>query len=470
LGRGTVIEVHEIGSKREARIDFGYTRVWRPLTELEQVAAAPISSAPAAGSPAPMVVEARKPAPLPRPALTGPRVVIPDCDQVTARNSITALRLGQVMESDVEHLSVGLDGIVGTLKAAVQATLGGDPRAMLVEGSWGAGKTHALTLLQALALRKGICTARVILDGISISLAEPTTLLEAALNSLRMGTERSSDGSLDLLRRAMSKAHRSELSSRGVSILSKVLDCLPDGTLDDPEISQVIEEYFCLAIPSGAANLKLRSRGIRTAPLPILRPTRLVERPRAVATLLAEWARFVSVLGYRGLLLVIDELDVDFAAALSRTAAARAKMDRRTLLIQELANLGNDSRSLPLLVAFASAPAEGDIPAEMDPGEILREAYEDRLIYVQVPAPSDHQMTELLGKLASRYVAAYPDAKAALGERQLRDLAVGLGKRHRRLTNPVPRSYVRMALEVFDVISAGGQQPASVLAALESGR
>ena len=71
------------------------------------------------------------------------------------------------------------------MEQAIIAAARRQPQSVPVEGSWGAGKTHLLTLLTRLAAEQRLATATVILDGEGVTLSEPMGLMEAILGSLR---------------------------------------------------------------------------------------------------------------------------------------------------------------------------------------------------------------------------------------------------------------------------------------------
>ncbi|MEM2890694.1 MAG: hypothetical protein QW358_05105, partial [Candidatus Hadarchaeum sp.] len=86
---------------------------------------------------------------------------------------------------------------------------------------------------------------------------------------------------------------------------------------------------------------------------PILKASRVAERFKAFRELLINWANFATVMGATGLLIIFDELDVEYAYTNWRTQYCAQLRERRHLLLSELKHV-NDA---PLALAFASVPS-----------------------------------------------------------------------------------------------------------------
>ena len=169
LGAGTIVEVHARGGYVGARVDFGYLTDWVPATELGIDTA---SFRPSRN----MGDES--------PEEAAPTATLSDA-VVNARRGVLALKLGQVLEQHVLQLSTGTDTVQRKLETIVSRAVKLQAQAVLIEGAWGSGKTHLLTMLRAIATSKGMATASVILDGDDVRLSEPMRLMAAALESLR---------------------------------------------------------------------------------------------------------------------------------------------------------------------------------------------------------------------------------------------------------------------------------------------
>lgn len=140
LGNGTVVAVCAKGGQDGAEVDFGYMT--------ERISAAELGAQFADG------VESIPPD-LPIPEGGGHSELrdlsqMPN-DQVDARRGVLALKLGQVLEEHVLQLSTGTEKVQADLEAIVSRALQRQACSVLIEGAWGSGKTHVLTMLSAIA-------------------------------------------------------------------------------------------------------------------------------------------------------------------------------------------------------------------------------------------------------------------------------------------------------------------------------
>jgi len=162
LGWGTVKRVLQKGSKEEVWVDFGYTKEYLPPEELQSSGLQPKpGSAPELGSQGAKSNVAQEENRLISEGndgacpLTG-TLHLTFGSQTDARRGVIALRLGQILESQVYQLSVGTQELEARLKGQVEMAVLQRPSFVLVEGAWGGGKTHALTLLKAIAGAAGL--------------------------------------------------------------------------------------------------------------------------------------------------------------------------------------------------------------------------------------------------------------------------------------------------------------------------
>jgi len=160
-------------------------------------------------------------------------------------------------------------------------------------------------------------------------------------------------------------------------------------------------------------------------------------------------------MGAHGLVVVLDELDVEYASTAYADRASWGRRARRRALLERMENMS--AAQCPLLIAFASAPAGPGVGSEDDAVEDVREAFGSRLIHLKAPNPSEEDLKQLLATLTSLYETAYPDKTLGLVGRRATSLFGGLYASYRRSPNPVPRHFVRTALEAFDLLTVGEQ-------------
>jgi len=471
FGNGVITAVDEVGARARwrAHVDFEYTKVWVVFAALQLLPAevpaavkqeeSPVLGAPQVGG---ATTDSRGMSVPTRVEGEVRDVIVLGGSEADARMGISALRLGQVLDSQALQLSVGTERIQTRLKEALARAQSERPTCLLVDGAWGRGKTHALTLLVALARRENMAVASAVMDGIAVSLSEPMLLMEEIASSLRVPGSAVGDSLGQLLRRAKRDGKISTLRAQGALTVADALDGLPAAAFDDPEGLQCIEDYFSFALLPTQVKAKLRLLGYEMlSAAPSLRARAVDDRPRAFSVMLRNWAQFLSVMGARGLLVVLDELDVEYAASAGFDRPSLKLRARRRALLEQLRTLSQ--HRAPLLVAFASAPAGPDVQTENDAVQDVREAIGPDLIYLRAADPSAEDLKELLSRLAVLYDAAYPATRLGLPPQRVNELATGILVRYRRMPDSVPRHFVRMAIEAFDLLAVGGQSFEDVL-------
>ena len=269
-----------------------------------------------------------------------------------------ALRLGQVLESQVSQLSVGTGRLESTLQAEVEKVAAQKPAFVLIEGVWGGGKTHVLTLLQTFARRAGFTTSAIVMDGVGLSLSEPMQLMEEMLSSLVFPKALGVLNLGELMRKVVKGGKIPTVRVKGAPDLAGLLEKLPAAAFDDPEALGLIQDYLSLSLSASQAKQKLRLLGFN-AQLPTIRMSKVEDRAHAFFVLVRNWANLLSAAGSRGLLLVLDELDVEYASTAFRDLSSAERKGRRKTLLLQMKQI--TKQKAPLLVAFASAPG-GEVP------------------------------------------------------------------------------------------------------------
>ena len=423
-GDGVVVAVDP---HRGVSVDFGYVVAWVPLRELERPDAVERSLEETPDAPPP------PPVGTPLPSLSE--------DIVAARRAVLALKLGQVLEENVHELSIGTDDIRAEMEQAVIASVRRQPQSVLVEGSWGAGKTHLLTLLTGLATERGLATATVILDGEGVTLSEPMGLMEAVLGSLRYPGEVAPCGVARRLADLRRRRTNGDLWQSVGWRIAEAIDRIPHGALDDPEAMEVLEDYFMLALAPTRARERLRQLHYRIG-LPPLKARRLEERPERFCELLKGWAGFCALTGAKGLVVVFDEVDVEYAMCFGRL---------RSSLLEAFDDLLRES--CPILLAFGSAPASDDVGDVNDAVQDLAGSITG-MRRIEAPRPSVEQTKKLGVRLQDLYARAYPRRMSGIDPHRIRGRIERFAEHHHDETlDPTPRGFVRGTLELLDITS-----------------
>lgn len=436
LGKARIVRVTPRGGEPGVWADFGYLQEWVPSAALRLV---DVSDSSADGAASPVL-------PLP---WGGPDVELIKKDVVDARRAVLALKLGQVPDDHVLDLSIGTDEERRTLVGTIDAVCQGRPSSILLKGPWGTGKTHLLTMLRALAANSGLATASVILDGDGVSLSDPMRLMAEILGSLRLPGE---SVPIDVITTTLPRLRRRFSSDFTREDDDRILDAVfrvPPSAFDEPEVTDVLSDYFMLSLSAAQANQKLRQLDHRFTLGP-LTARRTDQRADRFCELLRGWASLCS-LSVKGLVVVLDELDVEYYHTMRDTRQNIQRRKNRRALLEAFGRLLN-YESMPLLLAFGVAPATDDVGEENDAVENLR-YYVKGTIEIEAPIPDLDQMRLLGRRLLEQYARAYPDRMDRVDRKKMHQLIDDFAERHQSGLDPIPRTFVRGTLERLDVAS-----------------
>ena len=168
--------------------------------------------------------------------------------------------------------------------------------------------------------------------------------------------------------------------SRARPDLSGFLEKLPAAVFDDAESLGHIQDYLSLSLSATQAKQRLKQLGYNASRFPTIRVSKVEERTHAFCVLVRNWAN-----------LAVGSRLPRFAAGSGRTrcgvriylvprSASIGRKERRKQLLTDMKEMIRQKASL--IVAFASAPAGGDIQPEDD-------AVEDILwVFGEVPSPT----------------------------------------------------------------------------------
>ena len=432
FGRGTVIE--DDPHRRRVRVDFGWMQDWVSYDE----------SGLRDHRPRHRVAEGR-------PADTTRRGGWSN-DVVDARRAILALKLGQVLKENVVELSTGTDDTQRVLEEKVAATARGQPGSILFKGSWGSGKTHLLTLLAALAAERRLATASVILDGEGVRLSEPMSLMRSILGSLCYPDELVPGSVIERLRELRRSGNRVEIQRGSGWRIRTAVFGTPMRAFDEPEVADVLDEYLTMSIPATQAKERLRILLGHRAQLPPMNAQRVDERVERFCELLGGWAEICTLTGANGLVVVFDEVDVEYASTLGRSRGAVERRRLRSALLGALSRPLNPKRQTPLLIAFGSAPATDDIGEGNDAVlDIMRSIR--GITSIEAPTPNLAETRELGRRLLDLYLRAHPDQDGTIDRQELEQCIDNFALEHQQRLDPIPRAFVRGTLERLDVVS-----------------
>jgi len=371
--------------------------------------------------------------------------------EVNARRAIVALRLGQVLESHVAELSVGLDKAIGQIGKTLDQAQKQKAAFVMVEGAWGGGKTHILTLLTGTAAKRGFACSSIVLDGFGVTLSEPKQLMGSIIGSLRFPGDVLPGGIANHLARAKHQDAIDQLNRQGSRILHTALMKLPQAVFADSDAVHIIEDYMSLSLPPARAASQLMQLGYGRIALPALLSQGVSAGFMRFGDLLSDWAQLCVVFGFRGLVVVLDELDVEYAKTIRVSQQSTIRRNRRSHLFEVMRSLRKDR--VPLVLAFASAPAGGGVEQEHDAVYDIPHLLGGVDQSIQAHIPNKEDIRNLCRKVITLYGQAYPNSFSDMGEYRVQSIANQLVEWYGLQINPVPRNLVRSVLEVLDVTS-----------------
>ena len=434
FGEGQVVTVTPRGGKSGAQVDFGYMKDWVSFEEMGLTEeTGPLSGITPDG---------------PTSVFEGISIPPLTNDAVDARRAILALKLGQVLEENIVELSTGNDDIQESLEQTIAAASRRQPRSILFKGSYGSGKTHLLTMLTALSAKHELATASVILDGEGVTLSEPMSLMEALLGSLRYPGESAPSGITQQLA-DLRRRHELPYIRHRVGRIADALLQTPRDIFEEPEGMEVLEEYFTMRLSATQAREEIRQRIYRGVHLPPMRAQSVKDRADRFCDLLGDWAEFCASTGAKGLVVIFDEVDVEYASTLRDSRQDKEQRQRRSRFLCAISKLLKE-REAPLLLAFGSASASADVKEENDAVLDLKRRIAG-MDEIEAPRLGLEQTRELGRRLQTLYARAYPARMSKVDQRKLERIINEFARTHQEGLDPIPRSFVRGTLERLDV-------------------
>jgi hypothetical protein len=379
-----------------------------------------------------------------------------------AWQSIEALRLGVVPFSLAEAYTVGREAEVASLRRLLEQRQG----MRVLFGDYGHGKTHLLDLLEHLARKEGFVTARGTLDPAEVPPSHPLRLYRALVSGMRCpdAPDASPLQILDRLRE--SREHLGPTGSRHSRFLTPALAARAQGSELFPQLLDYVHGH---EVDIDDLNRQMGWHGIASQPLLKLSDFRTFGR--VYAHLVGTWAAWCKDAGYKGLVVLLDEvervsaLDAEhhrlaeqvlrhYAAVvlapqhLAFDPESRDAMYRGGQRVhQELPLRFADDQPLALVMALTPAP---EVEA------LLQRIIAAKGIRIDLPALERRLHGALLDRVVDRYRAAYPDfAPSAAEVARLREQVLAAHQDD----DASPRRIVRATVSLLDGLRLERRSP-----------
>ena len=327
--------------------------------------------------------------------------------QFGARQALEALRFGLVPRQALEELTLGYEHLNGWIVGRLPDRHENKPQVSAILGPFGTGKSHTMAVIRHVAQREGYVTAHVEVDGKHVSLSEPGKLLYSLWGTLSGADWHSSTPLLDLYVQASRAGHvPPSIAPHGIDRIrhnfAVARHLLRTGKLDEhgyalDALLSSSEEFTASAINQQIGSVY---EGSEQFVVKMMIGRKVLDRPYDLIESLAGHAVIAQLAGYRGLIVTVDEFEVE------RAALTTKGYERVAWLIKVLTDYlqGNtDHRSAPLGIFFATvgeASHIGDTVIEQMLAGVEGDDYELE------PWPSD-ELQDLAERIHTLYRRAY---------------------------------------------------------------
>jgi len=326
------------------------------------------------------------------------------------RQAVEALRFGLVPYAMLDELTLGYDALRAWIRNRLPDAHDDTPQVSAVFGPFGAGKSHMMAVIRHVAEQSGYLTARVEVDGNAVSLAEPAKLLHALWGTLRGDGFLSSTPLLDLYVVAAKAGRRAPtIAPRGIDRPRTnylfIAEALLRGRALD-EYSHMLEEVLSSSPLGRVGSMHVLlglSQAIRNGEVATFKPmigTTVEHRPYDFVETLAGHATVAQLAGYRGIVLTIDEFEVDRSLL---TPAKQERLVRLLRVLQQYLDGETGHRAAPLALFFATVGEEGHTGDKVIENLI---GAEPEARYDLQPWPPE-ELHRLAGKIDRLYTVAY---------------------------------------------------------------
>lgn len=283
-----------------------------------------------------------------------------DSDRLGQARTLEALRFGLVPSEGLPELTLGYEEWKRWLHEILPMERQNKPTVAEIVGPFGSGKSHFMSVVRHVAQEAGFLTCSVEVDGRRVSLCDPSALLFALWSSLSGKELTSATPLLDLYVKAVEAGRPAPCIAR--TGIDRVRDNYQAIKLlaRHKRLDQFREQLDCVLSSESTYTPSQVNQEIRRDPE--LRPLsiqvrgmigrNLDERPHDFVECLVGNATVATLAGYRGLVITIDEFEVEWNLA----------PDKWTRVRQLLEALGDylggrlEYHPTSLAVFFASVP------------------------------------------------------------------------------------------------------------------
>lgn len=270
------------------------------------------------------------------------RAAVLEVDQFRAQQTLEALRVGVVPVQDAENLTIGLETERVTLNRALERSKERSGDVLAVIGDYGFGKSHFIELAARRALHNNFLAATASLDLVEVPPGKAHKIYEALVTSLRYpdGEER---GLRPLIKKALENP----------AVIARFVEDCPREPKTCPLAAALPALQDCPSETAFEQMIQWLSGQIRPQPemkTCLKKPPTLYtagETARQYSYLLTGISKLATMLGYSGLVALIDESE--HYSLLRATQRERADSFFKAMIVSAL-GLNNErinARDIP---------------------------------------------------------------------------------------------------------------------------
>jgi hypothetical protein len=289
--------------------------------------------------------------------------------KINEQRCINALRFGLVPNEYIEQLTLGFEDLEKwVLSTFPDSNQSKNQVVHQIVGRFGEGKSHTMSVIRHIAIREGYLVARVEVDGNRVSLSNPQSFLYSLLNTI---SGKNLEPVMPLLNLYLKAIHEGfsapTIAPRGIDrirtiykliqlldsyryryiensdyLLDSVLTCSDEITAS--EVKKIILDETRGIIDHWSINL-----------YPMI-GQKVIDRPHDFVECIVGTAIIAKLAGYKGLIITIDEFEVESALLATKDKMKRAT-DTLMLLLEYLIG-STEYIDSSLGIYFATVPEE----------------------------------------------------------------------------------------------------------------
>jgi hypothetical protein len=371
-------------------------------------------------------------------------------DRLTARRALEALRFGVVPTVAIEDVTSLRGPLLSTCRQLVGPHAFG-LRGLVVEGEYGYGKTHVLRYLQERALKRGYATSFVEIDD-PLRASRFHRLYGATVGNTRVKDYPGSVGFRPLLWHLFNDDARSSSLAKGATRwpLNTALRILRRCFSEREHLDAVEDNIWAWISGAPITATMVRGSMLRTGESP---PSTIKLYDVDFQRVLTQWTQLLTHLGYKGWLLLLDEVENVTLPGTSISTRSNAYRGLDFLLEAKIANFAVVCAITPQ----ARLDIENDLAANpwLPAGRILAhtvaqptEDTDQMVVHASLHSPSPGELVQIGAKIRDIHAKANGwDPRRAVDDDLLEFLATRLSQES---DGPL-REYVRGVVAVLDV-------------------